>query len=286
MNSTIMGLFAQTSLAAGTGQNLGVIDLPIMREAPTGYPVVFGSALKGAMRAKTESSEDTKPLANEIFGDDDKGGSKYAGALVVGDAKLLLLPVRSMTTHFKWVTCPYLIDRFKRDLQMCSKPCGFGSVSIEEFDAAVVPNDGNEGALYLEEFAIKCEKTDLSKLIEAISALMGEDKSRLSRQLTVVSDDMFNHLSQFATPVNAHIAIDSATKIVKNGALWYEETLPPETLLYSVLLSNGSRKSESNGLNLPDKVMERTKAIFHDSYIQIGGNETVGMGWCKVVFNG
>lgn len=284
MNSTIMGLFAQTSIAAGTGQSLGVIDLPIMREAPTGYPVVFGSALKGAMRAKSEIVNEA--VTKEIFGDDDKGGSKYAGALIVGDAKLLFLPVRSMTTHFKWVTCPYLIERFKRDLQMCGKSCEFESVAIKEFDAAFVPDDGNEGVLYLEEFAIECKKADLSKLIEAIRVLMGEDKSRLEKQLVIVSDDMFNHLSQFATPVNAHIAIDSATKIVENGALWYEETLPPETLLYSVLLANGSRKAESNGLNLPDKVMEQTKAIFADKYLQVGGNETVGMGWCKVVFNG
>ena len=163
----------------------------------------------------------------------------------------------------------------------------FGITKVEGLQNALVANESADSALYLEEFVVNTKKEDLTKLIAQLSKLMGDgEEKKKKKQLVVVSDDMFNHLSQFATPVNAHIAIDSATKIVKNGALWYEETLPPETVLYSLLLANGSRKEEANGLELPNKIMEQTEAIFSNGYIQIGGNETVGMGWCKAALNG
>ena len=67
----------------------------------------------------------------------------------------------------------------------------------------------------------------------------------LTKRLVLVSDVMFSHLVQAATPVNAHIALDSATKTVTGGALWYEETLPPETLLYVPLVAVKARRKES-----------------------------------------
>ncbi|MEF3191398.1 MAG: type III-B CRISPR module RAMP protein Cmr4 [Campylobacterales bacterium] len=280
--SLLMGLYALTSIAPGTGQNLGAVDLPIMREAPTGYPVIFGSALKGAMRAKAEEID--KDLAKEIFGDDDAGGSKFSGSVLVGDAKILLLPVRSMTTHFKWVTCPYLIARFNRDSAMGGQPANISVPKINAFDDALVATES--GDLYLEEFLLKSKTTDLSSLIEKLNHLMGGDQAeRLKEGLIVVSDDLFAHLSQFATPVNAHIAIDSNSKIVIKGALWYEETLPPETLLYSLLMIHASRKPTSTTLELPSKVEAQVRAIFKD-YLQVGGNETVGMGWVKTTLIG
>ena len=39
-----------TPLHAGTGQDLGIVDLPIQRERHTSYPKIEGSGLKGAIR--------------------------------------------------------------------------------------------------------------------------------------------------------------------------------------------------------------------------------------------
>ena len=47
MQQELLGLIAETQIHAGTGRATGVIDLPIMREAHTGWPCVFGSAVKG-----------------------------------------------------------------------------------------------------------------------------------------------------------------------------------------------------------------------------------------------
>jgi len=65
--------------------------------------------------------------------------------------------------------------------------------------------------------------------------------------------------------------------------LWYEETLPPETLLYVPLVAQKSRKKDSS--EMANTVMEHVlndMFLLTSPYLQLGGNETVGMGWCKV----
>jgi len=120
MENAILGLRAETSLHAGTGQNVGAVDLPIQREAHTTWPCVFGSAMKGALRnhAETRDAMDKSSIPIVFGPTDSTKASENAGALAVTDARILLLPVRSLTGHFKWVTCSAVLKRLKRDLQI------------------------------------------------------------------------------------------------------------------------------------------------------------------------
>lgn len=128
-------IHALTALHAGTGQGVGVIDLPIAREKSTGLPIVPGSGIKGVLREELNPSNsgksDLQPCkdANEkdieaeecwkiFFGPEakDAEGSGFAGALNIQDAQLLCLPVRSVYGVFAWVTCPFILQRYQRDL--------------------------------------------------------------------------------------------------------------------------------------------------------------------------
>lgn len=281
MKFQLLGLFAETSLHAGAGTSTGVIDLPIMREAHTGWPCVFGSAVKGALRARAEQAG--LELLPDVFGPDTKNASEHAGALAVGDARLLLLPVRSLTSHFKWVTCPALIRRAAADARRMGLDApAFDLPELGENDAL---QSGAGSTLYLEEFQFQARQAGLDALVSWLAAFVpGEPgfAGRLSQQLVVVHDDMFAHLAQYATPVNPHIAIDNRNKTVKAGALWYEESLPPETVLYVALAASASRKR--GGEVSAEQVLQATLQLFPQdgSYLQLGGNETVGMGWCRV----
>ena len=294
MNSSnaLLGLFTETSLHAGAGQALGVIDLPIQREAHTAWPCVFGSAVKGALRARAETGQDGEKrlLADEvnlIFGQADFApgqSSEYAGALSVGDARLLLLPVRSLTTHFRWATCPAALQRFQRDVER------LGIAGLDAFETpgvegetALVAEAVNGGHLFLEEYRFEAKAMDLSAIVAALAKLMPDGLGdALKKQLAIVADDHFRHLAEHATPVNAHVRLDKKT--VAKGALWYEETLPPETLLYVGLNAVKARKPGSE--LTADAVMQRLReALFGEhQYLQLGGNETVGMGWCRATF--
>jgi len=264
MKKMILGLRAETQIHAGTGQNSGVVDMPIMREAHTDYPCVFGSAVKGAFRAHAEVragwGKDKK--LTDTFGTADGDGN--ASQIAMTEARLLLLPVRSLTGHFKLVTCPTILKRLQRDMAMMEIKADW---DVPEPQAQqVFGND--DGKLFLEEFKFQQSKTDLSSIITVIESFGAEN---VAPQLLIMDDDDFAWFAKNATAVTPHIAIDSETKIVRPSALWYEETLPSDALLYTMLMGKKQHVEEVRGMFSDDK-----------PFVQIGGNETVGMGWCKV----
>jgi CRISPR-associated protein Cmr4 len=280
MQHALLGLTAETSLHAGTGRSTGVIDLPIMREAHTGWPCVYGSAVKGALRGLAQQQNASG--IHDIFGPDTQNASDHAGALAVGDARLLLLPVRSLSSHFKWVTCPALLRRAAADAQRLGITDAVNP-DLSLTDNTVIVPQAAQKALFLEEFSFEQKAQDLSALIAWLARFGDEGfAQRLQAQLAIISDDMFSHLANFATPVTPHIAIDNARKAVKPGALWYEETLPPESVLYLTLAASASRRKD--GKMLASEVLHSALQLFPPArpYVQLGGNETVGMGWCRV----
>lgn len=282
--TTILGLLAQTSIHAGTGSNTGVIDLPIQREGHNAYPCVFGSSMKGALRSHAEQYIDDKQAIFAVFGADNQADNTYAGALMVSDARLVLLPIRSLTSQFKWVTSPYALQRLKDDLARFDTGLSFELPTEALTDNTAWTAQKQSDDLFLEEYRFKTQEKNLNAVIDVLAKLMRKTgvETQLKQQLIVVSDDMFSHLAQHTTPVNAHIAIESDTKVVKGGALWYEETLPPETLLYIGLAANKARKQDSD-LDTAEKVLTTVTNLFKDKHwLQVGGNETVGMGWCAV----
>lgn len=84
-------------------------------------PTGPGSSLKGSLREvagltlSLKGGGPDKDLLKKLFGPDTANASEHAGSLIVGDANLLLLPVRSVAGTFAWVTSPYLLHRFFRD---------------------------------------------------------------------------------------------------------------------------------------------------------------------------
>lgn len=290
MHHALLGLTAETSIHAGTGRSTGVIDLPIMRESHTGWPCVYGSAVKGALRGLAQDHLQAAAMSSDdltlVFGPDTRNASDHAGALSVSDARLLLLPVRSLSSHFKWVTCPALLRRLAADARRLGIDTAVDYTGPMPGDEqAIVPQLGNalQKQLFLEEFSFEQQTADLTSLVGWLAQFGTEGfADSLRMQLAIISDDMFAHLASFATPVTPHVAIDNQRKAVKAGALWYEETLPPETVLYLALAASPSRKPghDVDAAQVLDKALGLFSAA--RPYLQLGGNETVGMGWCRV----
>lgn len=261
MKTAMLGLLAETPIHPGTGRSMGVVDLPVAREAATDYPVLVGSGLKGALRDKGESSKNSG--ADQRFGKPDQ-----AGDLLVSDGRLLLLPVRSLTGTYRWVTCPHLIERYRRDLSRADLGPRPTVPSLPSGTALAA----GSGDIFLEErqFAIGGEPD--SGVVEAIAPLMlhVETQGRLAEQLTVLGDDDFAWFVRYALPVQARNVLEDGTKKSKN--LWYEETLPPDIVMYSLIMG---RSHEA--LSALDELFPES-----DPYLQVGGNETVGQGWFAV----
>lgn len=258
----IFGLLAETFVHVGSGESAGAIDLPVMRERATDYPFVPGSSIKGALKdaAKGDAGLDDKRL----FGKQEKN----AGALLIGDARLVLLPVRSLSSPYRWVTCPLLLERLDRDLTRAGRQ---GLPQLKEIKDGEALATDVAATLYLEErqFAIAGKPED--SLAAALACLLPHlaAKGRLAHQLVVLHDDDFAWFARYALPVHARNVLDETTKTSKN--LWYEETLPPDTLL-SLLI--GERTDGAAG--------ELATFLENRRYLQVGGNETVGQGWFAV----
>ena len=286
-HTALLLLTSETPLHAGAGQSVDGIDLPIQREVHTHWPCVFGSAVKGALRAHAEQRmASTSTAIADLFGPDHGGAQErdtsHAGALLVGDATLLALPVRSLQSSFKWVTCPQAITRFARTAERLGLALTLPAISQPARHKALGQGDAK---LFLEEFRFE-QSPDacIGALAKALAPLSGGalDEATLVQRLVVVHDDIFSFLARNATSVQPHIAIDSTTKTVKDGALWFEETLPPETLLYVPLTATASRRK--GGALTAAQVLEQFEQLLPagKNWLQLGGNETTGMGWCRV----
>jgi len=299
---SLLFIHALTSLHPGSGTALGTVDMPVQRERHTNWPIIPGSALKGvlrdACREKTLDGDaaDSKRSRKEINEKDDilvaafgpgkiEGeGDSHAGALSFTDARLLAYPVRSIKGVFAWVTCPAVLDRFNRDLKLARRDL-ITNVPQPEKSKAYCKSDsplliGNND-LVLEEFDFQ-RGGDADTVANRIATFVAADENTresIKKRLVILNDDDFTHFAQYATEVLARIGLDYEKKTVKDGALFYEEFLPPETIFYSVVIASESRfatvKKDAAGIleylgnNLPE-------------YLQIGADETIGKGICAV----
>ena len=301
--SALLVLRAETPLHAGAGSGAGEIDWPVQREKHTGWPVVWASSVKGALRERAEhwAGADATKRAQvaAAFGKDEKsenseeekgapgkerkGVDEYASALATGEAALLLLPVRSLTTHFKWVTCDAAIKRLKRTCERIGVPCAAAAPPLTNGDAACWSGVASE-PLFLEEYSFACESpTAIALLAKELSSVTGIVEKELTDRLVVVHDDRFRWFAEHATPKAAHVALDNDTKTNVGGALWYEETLAPDTVLYAPLTAEASR-AKANPMTAADVLKVATNRLEKPErpYLRVGGNETLGMGWCHV----
>lgn len=289
METILLTLHAQTSIHAGSGQNDSVIDLPIQREAHTSYPCIFGSSMKGALRAhaKNRANNTDDKKIHKLFGRE--GDTGQAGATLISDARILLLPVRTLTGQFKWVTCPAVLDRFKQDARRFGKNIDSDLTDVNlEPECVLTPtyNSDIPKKIYLEEYQFTESGEIDEKWVSLLSQFIKYEnaESMLRNQLAILNNDDFAYLAKYTLPVNPHIAVDPDTKVTVGGALWYEETLPPDSILYVCVAVENERIKEQ--AESSSSLVNDFKTLFsqENPWLQIGGNETVGMGWCYVNF--
>jgi CRISPR-associated protein Cmr4 len=288
---------AQTSLHCGAGTALGGIDLPIQREKHTGWPMIQSSGLKGGfrdcMRAaiasrnnSTLKDADKDERLRAIFGPPTSEASEHAGALTVTDARILLFPVRSAKGVFAWVTCPSVLKRLKGDLAMVNCATPWNAPWLESGAPTAIPTGASRDHLGLppsapsrvviEEFTLSLDDNGTTDALAEWLQSAVPNAHDLPKHLLVIADDWFGHLTRFATEVITRIALDYEKKTVSGGALFNEELLPPETVLYTILLAADARGGKMKAA----EVLEQATDNIHGKLLQIGGDETTGKGLC------
>jgi CRISPR-associated protein Cmr4 len=280
--TTMLYVYVETPLHAGSGRALGNVDLPIQRERVTGYPIVQASSLKGRLRAEGEAKKMSD--LEVVFGPDIDNADKYAGALSSGDAKILLFPVRSLAGVFAWTTSVEVLNRFRRDARMVDVEPEWTAPEAPEEEYALIGSDDlrADGKVVLEEFTF-APKT--SQVVGQIGQWLAENalpqtdeyeywREELPKRLVILPNDDFRDFVTFSTEVATRIKLDPDTKTVDEGP-WSEEYLPTDTLLYAPLMATPSRKS---GMELSGQDVLQAVKDLSLTRVQLGGNETVGRG--------
>lgn len=287
----ILWLFTESPLHAGSGTGLGEIDLPLQRERTTGFPFIQASGVKGALRAYLQPALE-KDYHLAIFGPETTGAHEHAGALAISDARLLLFPVRSLVGVWAWITCPLALHRYVRDCERAGvKDSNIPPIPTPSKMQAFVTSENeitHSEHLILEDLAYKASVQDDDEVRKWAEHLVKKAfhglpefwQNSLQKHMAILSDEDFQFFVENATEVITRVRIDQESKTVAQGALWTEELLPAETLLYTVGLMEASHQHENGRPKfLAKDLMKVFGEKVHNKRLQLGGDSTLGRGW-------
>lgn len=294
--------YCETPLHAGSGSNISHVDLPLQRERHTDYPIVQASGVKGACRDWAESlyRDQAEKMAEItfVFGPEDNKASDHSGTVAFTDAQILLFPVRSFVGGFAWLTCPRVLDRLRRKLAMINATEGLWPEI-----AAVGPAEGQVWAsnrcrllhndlIILEDLAVQVDRAG-EQVVQDLADWLAQQalpqssayayiRQRLPESLLVVANDLFQDFVRLSTEIVTRIRIGE-TGTVETGALWSQELLLTDTVLYSLVLAkdlkvNGRHQKAEASLQFIADLVQAGKIL------QMGGDETVGRGLVRPHF--
>jgi len=298
-DARVMFIYTESSLHCGSGSSLGVVDLPIQREKYTDYPVCQASGVKGVVREwfenkYKESKDNSKKKIiytfGPDFGDKKEESDAFAGAATFTDARLLLFPVRSLNGVFAYTTSRFALNRLKRDLKMSGKPVKWNvpddaGDEIVGDESCKIKDGTNKVVLEEYTFDFKPDKgvKAITEWIATNAIPSGDEynfwKDKAKTDIIILPDNAFRDFVKLSTEVQARIRINNDTKTVDKGALFYEEALPSDSLLYSVVMAHDA----ANASFKADEIMKLLDEI-DGNRLQFGGDATIGKGIVNVQF--
>jgi CRISPR-associated protein Cmr4 len=309
---SLWGIYTISPTHCGIGQASGAVDLPIARETSTGFPILPATSLKGVARDFFNRSSEARSQIPYLFGKDietaDSAECLEAGAIAFTEARLIAFPVRSINRPFMHVTCPLILERFRRDLRALGMaaflPSKWRVSQLKPGQAHVSDNSLSGMTMVLEDLVYTGADVGsldgVTALSNRLSLLIPEEeaetRARIVSGLVVIPDADFSDLIQRVTPVRARTKLTDGkttdkwknpeTGEVQSGNLWYEEYLPSDVLFVSFIGERRQCKSISkNEVNNNSNARPPALNLFQShqhllKVVQIGGNETVGHGIC------
>lgn len=287
MKEYLLYLYAESPVHAGAANSLEVLDLPIQREAVTGYPVIWGQSLKGALRqAAVDASWDAATIAS-VFGSPVAAGGdgeeSRPGNVTIGDAQLVAMPVPTLRRTFAWITSEIALGRLARKYRTIA----YGDLDVPSVapDQAVALDDvwaGRRGEV-LGPCVVQINHQAAGPFAEW-SQRIAEDAlpsgpmfapftAKLRQDLLLLGSDLVRTLLRECTEQTVRVQLETDRKKVKEGP-FYSEYLPVETILAASLTQRQTGRD-------PDEVEVEAmdlEQLLDGALLQIGGDETLGKG--------
>jgi CRISPR-associated protein Cmr4 len=223
-----------------------------------------------------------------VDGDDDRLG---LGALSIGDAQLILFPIRSLAGLFVYATCPAALARVRR-IQAVGGASLLPGIEVDKGKVALADNQHCAKAeeVVLEDSAFALDRLHrdaveaIAKALHPILFATGPlavDLKDFTKRFAILNDEDFAWYAQHATQVETRIALDPATKTVKKGALFTQESVPPEAVLISLVAAEAPRVKEGGPAGITtDAAAMAALQVDLPPILQVGSDATVGKGLC------
>jgi CRISPR-associated protein Cmr4 len=287
----LLFLRALTPLHVGAGKGASVhVELPLQRDE-FGFPTIWASSLKGALRANFDESQDAC-MKKIIFGPEPatEEVSEYSSATSFTDAKLLLIPARVLKGVWAYVASPHMLQQ----LNVFLKVLGRGNIPVTSVSdgKALVSRDDiliKNSKVVVNEVVFEAETN--TGLINALKTVLPKDLQSMieSRGVILVSDDVIRTIINKSLIIQYRVRLNTETKTVASRALWSEEYMPSETLMFSLVMCRDFRSklkcSNEKTVNASE-VCERLEKGYtrYRNTIYIGGKETLGRGLVELYF--
>ena len=283
MTEFLLYLYAESPVHTGAADSADVLDLPVQREAATGYPVIWGQSLKGALRQAARDVGWPRDRLTTMFGSEPEepgeDGGTIPGSLAVGDAQLVAMPVPTLRRTFAWLTSDVALGRAARKYSVLNRntpevpqvPPDAGLAADAEWTQAasevlgpcVVPlgeSPDQRLAAWAARLADDAIGTDTG---------FAPFAAKLRQDLVLAGSSIAPVLLRECTEQAVRVQLAAGSKTVQNGP-FYSEYLPAETILAAALTLRGKADTTDNQSALRDLVDRRL--------LQIGGDETLGKG--------
>lgn len=280
MDRKLYYLKALTSIHAGSGEELDIVDMPIQREKHSNIPKIEGSSLKGSIKHwiyRSKNIINSPSKEDEFFemlGKDEN--ADRISRISITDARLLFFPIKSSEDIFKLITCPYVLNRWIEDMNYANE----SKISIKRIDQVL--EDGkcisknSTNKIFLEEYIFEPIESEILDNWDL-------DSSVLNR-IVVINDTEFVELVNMYTEVITRNKIDFKTGAAKGTGLFTEEYLPTETIMYFMAVGTPNfNNKDSKSKYAIDYLDNNLSEVF-----QVGGNATIGKGFMRRIelFNG
>lgn len=296
MNSLLL-LRALTPIHAGAGRGMAEhVDLPVQRDE-FGFPCIWASSLKGALRGTFTRLGMKDDVIRRIFGPEPLRGYEGSGLASFLDARLLLMPTRSLRGVWTYVTSPHMLyylvtylEGLGEGKKAASLTNALRDISTKEKGKLEKPVISKEELLIKDQLLmlneVEIPNCEVSETLPDVlfkdilqDALLNHIKVR---GVIVVNDDLALNLVERSMMIQYRVRLRYDTKTVESGALWSEEYIPQETILVSGIIYKGLM-NDDHAHKVYKQFISRLK---HIKYVWLGGKETIGKGLLRMYIVG
>jgi CRISPR-associated protein Cmr4 len=214
---------------------------------------------------------------------------------------LICLPVRSYFGTFAYLTSPYALTVAREylsrtggttilDIPFFTQVTDSYRSALPEGSRLVHQPLPNQVLLEDMDLMVDASQTELAlqwaNLISGLLHPNNDDTGERARRMfverfVIVDDDVMSFLCETALPVAARICIGE-DGVVKRGALWYEEYVPPESVFCGLVAAENGF-GPHRGTSAADLLNAFCAGSLH---CQVGGHATIGRGLVAINFGG